>query len=117
MRVLLIVDDEPDLEPLFRAFLGRDFDAIHFVGTAAEGERVLAEHPVTHLVADHTLSNDGVSGIELLARWRAQRASIRFTALFSGSTQAAESTSLPGVDEIYVKPQGFEPLLERLRKD
>lgn len=114
MRVLLVVDDETDLAVLFERLLGDCFDQIHCAPDAAAAEQVLGRVEVTHLVVDSVLGDQGPSGHELVARWRSQRPSIGFAALFSGSTEL-EREALPGIDAIYIKPRGFEPLLERLR--
>lgn len=117
MRILLIVDDEPELEPLFRRFLKRDFDEIHFAEDAAGAEAVLSSTAVTHLVVDNALgSGSSRSGVELIAGWRRTHPSIELAVLFSGSALFGEAACPPELDEAYVKPSGLEPLLARLRQ-
>jgi len=111
-RILLIVDDEPDLAPMFRRFLRKSFDEIHDALDATQAEHLL-EKPVTHLVVDAALPE--ASGVELVARWRQLAPTVRFAAMFSGSTDL-RGASIPGVDEVYVKPDGFEALLAELKK-
>ncbi|MGI5865851.1 MAG: hypothetical protein ACOX6T_27865 [Myxococcales bacterium] len=117
MRILLIVDDEPELEPLFRRFLRRDFDEIHFAGDAAAAEAVLSSVPVTHLVIDNALGRgSSPSGIDLIAGWRRAHPSIELAVLFTGAAPFSESARPPEIDEVYIKPTGFEPLLAYLRQ-
>ncbi|HCF62438.1 MAG TPA: hypothetical protein DFS52_31160 [Myxococcales bacterium] len=117
MRILLIVDDEPELEPLLRRLLKRDFDEIYFVGDAAGAEAVLCSSPVTHLVIDNALGRgSSKSGVDLIAGWRRTHPSIELAVLFSGSALFCEAAPPPEIDDAYLKPTGLEPLLARLRQ-
>lgn len=111
---LLIVDDEPDLAPLFRRFLRRHFQEILEAGDARKAEAQLGSHPVTHLVVDATLPG-AEPGQALVQKWRAAVPSVRFAAVFSGST-ALRGARFAGVDGVYIKPEGFDELIEVLRR-
>lgn len=115
LRSLLVVDDEPDLAPMFRRFLKRDFDEILEAESASQAESLLSSRPITHLVVDATLP-DCASGAELIERCRKAAPSVAFAALFSGSAATMPSTAQPGVDGVFQKPDGFEDLLGALKK-
>jgi DNA-binding response OmpR family regulator len=112
MRVLLIVDDYEDMEPLFRRFLRKAFDEVLFARDLDQADALLATHPVTHLVVDYHLGPGGAGGCDIVASWRARVPTIGFAALFSGTRF---DQALPaGIDAAFVKPNGFEGLIDRL---
>ncbi|MGC4117136.1 MAG: hypothetical protein QM765_21765 [Myxococcales bacterium] len=114
-RVALLVDDEPDITTLFRRVLKRTFDEVHVALSAQEAAEVLERSTVTHVVTDYFLGADEPQGTALVARWRADHPSIRFTAVFSGRVSPKEIAGLPGIDAVYAKPDGFEDLVARLK--
>jgi DNA-binding NtrC family response regulator len=109
-RILLLIDDEPDIMSLFRRVLRRSFDEI-----GVEARQVLEQKPVTHVVSDFFLGADEAKGTTLLAGWRTQYPSLRFAAIFTGRGAAEEIDGQPGVDAVYSKPTGFEDLVQRLQ--
>lgn len=111
-RVLLVVEDEIDVGELFRRFLRREFSQVHVARNAAEAEKVLGSNAVTHVVSDYFLAPTEPSGPTLLACWRKRWPSIRFAAVFTGQPHALGELS--GIDAVFRKPLGFEPLLDRL---
>jgi CheY-like chemotaxis protein len=112
-RTLLVVDDEPELAAMFRRFLKREFDEILDARGPADAEEILRSHPVTHLVVDGHLPG-AVSGQDLVQQWRRQQPAVRFAALFSGST-SLRGAVLPGIDGVFIKPEGFDELLAALK--
>jgi len=112
-RTLLIVDDEPELAPMFRRFLKKHFSEILEARDAPAAVVCLQAKAVTHVVVDASLPN-GESGQTLAQRIRALAPSVRFVALFSGST-SLRGSSLPGVDRVFIKPEGFDELVLALR--
>jgi len=116
VRSLLVVDDEPDLVPLFKRYLRREFDEIIEADSAEKAERLLVSRKVTHLVVDAALPDCG-SGAELIQRWRTTDPTIRFAAIFSGAARAlGASHQSPGVDAVFLKPDGFEDLVAALKQ-
>jgi DNA-binding NtrC family response regulator len=114
-RVLLVVDDEPAIVSLLRRSLGYDFDRIHVAGRASDAESILAEHTVTHLVCDLYLGNDEPLGDELIRRWKRRWPTIRYAALFTGSTYE-KGLTYEKVDNIFMKPRGYDDLIGLLRR-
>ncbi|HCF62431.1 MAG TPA: hypothetical protein DFS52_31125 [Myxococcales bacterium] len=112
-RVLLVIEDEPSVGALFGLHLKGHFDAVFAVGCEAEAEAVLASQAVTHLVSDYHLGREHPLGTTLVARWRGRWPAIRYAAILSGEDLSAHSR--PGVDEMFLKPAGFEVLVERLK--
>ncbi|HEY3446619.1 MAG TPA: response regulator [Myxococcales bacterium] len=112
-RTLLIVDDEPDLAPMFRRFLKRHFAEIFEATGAAQASEILAAKPMTHLIVDASLP-DCESGQSMAEQWRSQFPSIRYVALFSGSASLRDAR-LPGVDRVFIKPEGFDELIAALK--
>ena len=114
-RILLLVDDEPDIMSLFRRVLRRSFDEIVFAENGAEARQALDQKQVTHVVSDFFLGADEPKGTTLLAGWRAQYPSLRFAAIFTGRGASEEIDGQPGVDAVFSKPTGFEDLVQRLQ--
>lgn len=113
-RVLLVVDDDPDVGELFIRFLKRRFGEICLARSLNEAESVLQAKAVTHLVTDELLSLETPSPTASLARWRRERPSIQYAAVFSGRARAPQAARPAGADDVFCKPQGFDALMERL---
>ena len=113
-RVLLLVDDEPDITTLFRRVLKRTFDQVYVAFSSAEANEILARTPVTHVVSDMILGAKEATGTTLIARWRGAYPTIRFAAVFTGRASPKEIVGKPGVDAVFTKPAGFEALVAQL---
>ncbi|MGI5860998.1 MAG: response regulator [Myxococcales bacterium] len=113
VRILLVVEDEPSVAALFKMHLKGHFDSVFAAGCEVEAEAVLEREAVTHLVSDYHLGRDHPVGTTLVARWRSRWPAIRYTAILSGSDLSSQSR--PGVDELFLKPAGFDLLVERLK--
>lgn len=113
-RILLVVDDEADVGRLLQLALKKHFAAIHLASSADGAERVLRTTQVTHVVCDHHLGGRERSGATLLRGWRSSCPSIRYAALFSGST-SEEFESAVWIEDVFVKPRGFMSLMQRLQ--
>lgn len=113
-RVVLLVDDEPDITTLFKRVLKRSFDEVHVALSGAEAAEILASKPVTHVVTDFFLGVNEPQGTTLVAQWRAQYPNIRFAAVFTGRVSTKELAGQPGIDAAFAKPGGFEDLIALL---
>ena len=113
-RVVLLIDDEPDITTLFRRVLKRSFDEVHVALSGKEAAEILQRNTVTHVVTDFFLGADEPQGTVLVAQWRALYPSIRFAAVFTGRVSTKEIDGLPGIDAVFAKPGGFEELISVL---
>ena len=113
-RVVLLVDDEPDITALFRRVLKRTFDEVLVAFSGDEATEILDHKPVTHVVSDYFLGPDSTQGTKLIADWRSHHPSIRFAAIFTGRASTGDFDGMPGIDAAFAKPAGFEDLIERL---
>ena len=109
-RVLLLVDDEPDITTLFRRVLRRSFDEVYVAFSGAEAQEILDKKPVTHVVSDFYLGAEEAQGTKLIGA----HPSIRFAAIFTGRASVKELDGSPGIDAVYAKPSGFDDLVGRL---
>ncbi len=113
-RILLVVDDEPEICKLIKRSLRGEFDEIHVAGDQIDAETVLEDRHVTHVVCDFYLATGDTLGDKLLARWRDDWPSIEYAALFTGSTIERHGGS-EKIDDVFTKPNDFNKLVSRLR--
>lgn len=102
-RILLIVDDWPQVGRSLRRCLAHGFDQVHLAVTQPEAEHYLAEHRPTHLLCDCVLGENLPLGTELIGRWRQQFPGIQLAALVTGSDMEL-ITEGPGIDAVFRKP-------------
>jgi ActR/RegA family two-component response regulator len=114
-RVLLIVDDIPEVARALRRFLRKDFDAVHVAHTVEEAEGYLGapESPPTHLVCDQYLGKGKALGADLIPVWRERYSHLRVAVLFTGS-EVDRLVVRPGIDKIFGKPIDVRELLRFL---
>jgi DNA-binding NtrC family response regulator len=113
-RVLLVVDDEPEICKLLKRSLRGEFDEIHTATDQTDAESILQERPVTHVVCDFYLATGDTLGDRLLSVWRDSWPSIEYAALFTGSTIERHEGS-GKIDDIFAKPRDFNNLVASLR--
>ncbi|HEY3452535.1 MAG TPA: response regulator [Myxococcales bacterium] len=115
-RVLLLVDDEPDITKVLRRMLKRSFDAVFTATSGEAAAEILSQNSVTHVVADHDLGDEGPKGATLVSRWRQAHPSIRFAAIFTGRVSTREIEGMPGINAAYAKPEA-DGLVQRLKEE
>lgn len=113
-RVLLVIDDEPEFGSMMQRALRRHFDDIHVALDSAQAIALLENEPVTHVVCDLYLGDGQPLGHELLRGWRERKPSIRYMALFSGSSIATPVVG-EGLDGVFKKPSGLRGLFDALK--
>lgn len=113
-RVLLIIDDSEEICALMERVLRNDFEAIHIAGGSTEAISFLESEPVTHVVCDLYLGEDEPLGHELISGWREKKPTIRYVALFTGSSLDLSSTD-DEIDELFRKPRGVMDLIRTLK--
>jgi DNA-binding response OmpR family regulator len=114
-RILLVVDDEPEICKLIKRSLRGEFDEIHLAEGQSEAESVLSTTPVTHVVCDFYLATGDTLGDRLLVEWRDSWPSIEYAALFTGST-LERVAGHEKIDDVFLKPNGFSDLVDHLRQ-
>jgi DNA-binding response OmpR family regulator len=104
-RILLIVDDIPEVARALRRFMTKSFDLVLVAHSAEEAESMLCDpdNPPTHLVCDHYLGKGMRVGADLIPQWRRTHAQLVAAVLLTGS-EVENLTAIEGIDRIYGKP-------------
>jgi len=113
-KVLLIVDDTPNVGRAMARMLNRHFDELHLLTCAAEAAALLGQEPVTHVICDQCLGEGDPPGTDLVPRWRREHPSIERAVILTG----LDPTTLlagPGIDAIVSKLAGSEELVRILK--
>ncbi|MFW2542274.1 response regulator [Primorskyibacter sp. 2E107] len=113
---ILVVDDEPDMEPLFRQQLRRELRAgrfeLDFAGSGCEAlKRIDDDDPPRVVLVLSDINMPGMSGLELVARLRPRRPGLAIsmvTAYDDADTRARAQAN--GADRIFSKPIDFGAL-------
>jgi len=111
---ILIVDDEPPIRKLLRVGLGSQGYAVSEAPNAkAAIELMQAERPDLILL---DLGLPGMSGLELLGKWRGDGLDIPVVILSSRTDEAGIVSALElGADDYVTKPFGMNELIARIR--
>lgn len=103
-RVLLIVDDRPDVRQAYSRYFKRFFDKVYLAADPAQAETFFVESPApTALICDYWLGENVPVGPTLIPKWRSRCPSIERVALVSGS-EVREVQRTAGVDAVFEKP-------------
>ena len=114
--LILVVDDEPDVEALFRQQFRRELRTgrfvMEFAGSAAQAlERVMAAAEGSLILLLSDINMPGMTGLELLPRVKALRPGlpvIMITAYGDAGTIGAATAA--GADGVFGKPIDFAAL-------
>jgi CheY-like chemotaxis protein len=114
-RVLLILDDTPEVARALRRFMSNDFDVVREASTPEEAERFLGdpESPTTHLICDHYLGKGVPLGADLIRRWRRSYPLLQVAVLHTGSDMEGLVAG-DGIDKVFGKPLDARELLQFL---
>jgi len=112
-RVVLVVDDEPQVRRFLRAGLELEGYVVHEAETGAEGVKAATLRPIDLIVTDLGLPDmDGGSLVERLRAW----SSVPLIVLSVRSNEEEKVRLLElGADDYIVKPFGMAELLARAR--
>lgn len=111
---ILVVDDEPPIRKLLRVGLGSQGYAVSEAPNAkAALELMQAERPDLILL---DLGLPGMTGLELLGKWRSDGLDIPVVILSSRTDEAGIVSALElGADDYVTKPFGMNELVARIR--
>ena len=114
--LILVVDDEPDVEMLFRQQFRRDLRAgrfaMDFALSAEDALPLIADaDPVTLILILSDINMPGMSGLELLARAKAQRPDVPVLMITAyGDDDTRRKALEGGAEGLLDKPIDFDRL-------
>jgi DNA-binding NtrC family response regulator len=108
-KILMIVDDTPNIGRALARMLRKSFDEVHVLTCAAEAATLLAQGPITHVICDHCLGEGDPPGLDLVPRWRSEHPSIERAVVLTGLDPRTLFAG-PGVDAVASKLTGSEEL-------
>lgn len=114
--LILVVDDEPDVEPLFRQQFRRDLRSGRFemefaLSGALALERIEAASGVSLILILSDINMPGMSGLELLPRAKAARPGVPVIMVSAyGDSDTARRVRDHGADAMITKPIDFAAL-------
>jgi DNA-binding response OmpR family regulator len=114
--MILVVDDEPDIEFLFRQQFRRDLRArrfdMDFARSATQAlRRVVETGDSTLVLILSDINMPGMSGLDMLPKMRAQRPNVPVIMISAYSDNQTRRTALErGADDLLTKPIDFERL-------
>ena len=114
--LILVVDDEPDIEPLFRQQFRRDLREgrfiMQFAQSAPEALGLIGEaREVTLILILSDINMPGMSGLELLPRARAMRPDVPVILITAyGDADTRRNALEGGAAGLFTKPIDFSAL-------
>jgi CheY-like chemotaxis protein len=114
--LILVVDDEPDVEQLFRQQFRRDLRAgrftMEFAQSAAEAlERIAAVKDQTLILILSDINMPGMSGLELLPKAKAVRPDVPVIMITAyGDVDTKRRALERGAEALFTKPIDFVSL-------
>jgi CheY-like chemotaxis protein len=118
--LILVVDDEPDIEPLFRQQFRRDLRAgrfaMEFAHSAATAlQRIADASDVTLILILSDINMPGMSGFELLPKARSLRPDVPVIMITAyGDPETKRRALEGGAEGLFAKPIDFVELREEI---
>ncbi|MDX0551780.1 response regulator [Sinorhizobium medicae] len=118
--LILVVDDEPDIELLFRQQFRRDLRSARFVMEFAQSalaalERIANAADVTLVLVLSDVNMPGMSGLELLPRARSIRPDVPVIMITAyGDPDTTQRAMESGAEALLTKPIDFTALREEI---
>jgi ActR/RegA family two-component response regulator len=112
-KILMIVDDTSYVGRALSRALGKHFDEVHALTSAAEATALLERRPVTHVICDHCLGEGDPPGLDLVPRWRRENPSIERAILLTGLDERTMKAG-PEIDAVVSKLAGTAELVRVL---
>jgi CheY-like chemotaxis protein len=120
--LVLVVDDEPDIEPLFRQQFRREVAAGRFVMEfASDGEaalqRIAGAASVTIILILSDINMPGMNGLQLLRQARLVRPDVPVIMITAYGDAETERTALAdGAERLLTKPIDFASLRSEIAR-
>ena len=114
--LILVVDDEPDVELLFRQQFRRDLKAGRFTMEFAQSapmalERIAAAAELSLILILSDINMPGMSGLELLPKAKALRPDVPIIMITAyGDAETKRQALEKGAEALLTKPIDFESL-------
>ena len=114
--LILVVDDEPDVEVLFRQHFRRDLRAERFVmgfaqSASAALQRIAAAEDESLILILSDINMPGMSGLELLPRAKAMRPDLPIIMITAyGDAETKRKALENGAEALLIKPIDFGSL-------
>ncbi|WP_192250534.1 response regulator [Mesorhizobium caraganae] len=118
--LILVVDDEPDVEPLFRQQFRRDIRASRFTMEFAQSavdalEQIDDAEGVTLILVLSDINMPGMSGLELLPKIKVQRPDVPVIMITAYGDAETKSKALEnGAEALLTKPIDFSALRQQI---
>ena len=114
--LILVVDDEPDVEPLFRQQFRRDIRASRFTMEFAQSavdalEQIDHAEGVTLILVLSDINMPGMSGLELLPKIKVLRPDVPVIMITAyGDAETKRKALESGAEALFTKPIDFASL-------
>jgi CheY-like chemotaxis protein len=118
--LILVVDDEPDVEPLFRQQFRRDIRASRFTMEFAQSavdalEQINHAEGVTLILVLSDINMPGMSGLELLPKIKVQRPDVPVIMITAyGDAETKRKVLENGAEALLTKPIDFAALRQQI---
>lgn len=113
---LLIVDDEPNIQSGLAKGLAAECDFIATAGNAAEALTLFQSRPFQLVIVDVRL-NCGITGIELMQKFRAHRPATAVIVITAhGTVEMAVEAMHAGAQDFVLKPLDLNLIRQQVRK-
>ncbi|MBB6410705.1 response regulator [Mesorhizobium sangaii] len=118
--LILVVDDEPDVEPLFRQQFRRDIRASRFTMEFAQSavdalEQIDHAEGVTLILVLSDINMPGMSGLELLPKIKVQRPDVPVIMITAyGDAETKRKVLENGAEALLTKPIDFAALRQQI---
>lgn len=118
--LILVVDDEPDVEPLFRQQFRRDIRASRFIMEFAQSavdalEQIDHAEGVTLILVLSDINMPGMSGLELLPKFKVLRPDVPVIMITAyGDAETKRKALENGAEALLTKPIDFAALRQQI---
>ncbi|OWK21185.1 response regulator [Mesorhizobium amorphae] len=118
--LILVVDDEPDVEPLFRQQFRRDIRASRFTMEFAQSavdalEQIDHAEGVTLILVLSDINMPGMSGLELLPKFKVLRPDVPVIMITAyGDAETKRKALENGAEALLTKPIDFAALRQQI---